>query len=97
MAEFPWLLNKKHLFSVRKYFSMHQISKARCITARRGSIIVLCHFVHRAFVLEAGHISSMKATVKHDKLLKREESGTMTPSEQDTLVEYDTQRTFLAT
>lgn len=32
---------------------MHEITNARYITVRRGSIFDLCHFVHRAFVLEA--------------------------------------------
>ena len=32
---------------------MHQIADAQFITMHRGSIIVLCHFLRRAFVLEA--------------------------------------------
>ena len=32
---------------------MQKIDKARYITVHRGLIIVLRHFVHRAFVLEA--------------------------------------------
>ena len=52
---------------------MHQIADARYITEHRSSIIVLCHFVHRAYVLEA--------------LFKREEKrGTITPLEQKVLV-----------
>ena len=38
---------------------MQKIAKTRYITVHRGLIIVLRHFVHRAFVLEA--------LFKHDK------------------------------
>ena len=32
----------------------------------RGSVMVLCHFVHRAFVLEA-HLNTKKAPFKYDE------------------------------
>ena len=61
---------------------MHQIANAQYITVHRGSIIVLCHFVHRAHVLEA--------LFKHDKTFKREEKrGTITPLEQKVLVKFN--------
>ena len=45
-GESSWLLN-------RQQFLKHKIYNARHITVHRDSIIVLAHFVHRAFDLEA--------------------------------------------
>ena len=50
-GESLWLLNNQQ-------FLKHKIDNARHITLHRDSIIVLGHFVHRAFDLEA--------PIKHD-------------------------------
>ena len=53
-AESSWLLNNQQRFK----FLKHKIDNTRYITVHRGSIIVLYHFVHRAFGLDA--------PIKHD-------------------------------
>ena len=53
-GESSWLLNINQRFK----FVKHKIDNARYRTVHRGSIIVLCHFAHRAFGLDA--------PIKHD-------------------------------
>ena len=57
---------------------MHHIANARYITVHRGSIIVLCHFVRGAFVVEV--------PFKHNNHFRLTERNTLTPLEQNVLV-----------